>query len=157
MNKVHLRQHGLDIEKEARVTYVNSQDSAVMNVFLGLTKAGGTWPPTWIKIKREKPEVGRALKVLTQTDPLPNLAIVVRTDVPEGHAREVARNLFNMGKTQQGESILKSLETPGFETADSRTYAPVRRFLEMYERLFGSLPQPSRQQAAGIQAPSVSR
>jgi phosphonate transport system substrate-binding protein len=93
LNKVFLKEHGLDVETEARPQYVGSQDSAILNVFLGLTRAGGTWPPAWEAMKQQRPDVARALEVRWQTNPLTNLALVARDDVPEMRVRQMANTL----------------------------------------------------------------
>lgn len=140
MIKVHLKRMGLDIEKNSQVTYVNSQDSAVMNVYMGLTHAGGTWPPTWDAMKHERSQVTDALKVLTRTEALPNLALVARNDVPDEHVRKISQVLFRLHESIEGQEILKAMEIPKYQSADSRTYEPVRKFLKEYEQLFEKLP-----------------
>jgi len=55
MPKYFLKMKGLDVEKEATCLYVGSQESAIMNVYLGKTKAGCTWPPPWESLLSEHP------------------------------------------------------------------------------------------------------
>jgi phosphonate transport system substrate-binding protein len=141
MTKLFLKKHGLDVETEAVPKYVGSQDSSVMNVYLGLTRAGGTWPPTWDALKKERPDVVQALDVKWRTAPLVNLALVARSDVPEAHVRQVAAVLFDLHKSAHGRAILQRMEASRYEPATSVTYDPVRRFVGEYRRLFGDVPQ----------------
>jgi phosphonate transport system substrate-binding protein len=140
MTKVFMKRHGLDVEREATIRYVGSQDSAVLNVHLGLSKAGCTWPPTWDALQREHPEVVEQLEIRWQTESLPSLAVVVRADVPDDCIRRVADVLTGLHASIEGRAILAGMQIPRYEAATSTTYEPVRRFIDDYERLFGALP-----------------
>ena len=141
MTKMFLRQHGLNVEEESSPQYVGSQDSAVMNVYQGLTKAGCTWPPTWDFIEREQPEVVAALEVKWQTDSLPSLAVLARDDVPAEHQRVIGDVLFGLHDSAEGQKILRRMGIPRYEPASSAVYDPVRRFVEDYEHVFGNVPK----------------
>lgn len=45
MPQYYLHQHGINVNKEITNLYVGSQESSIMNVFLGNSVAGATWPP----------------------------------------------------------------------------------------------------------------
>jgi phosphonate transport system substrate-binding protein len=53
----YLQQEGLDVMNDIDVRYVGSQESSIMNVMLGETIAGATWPPPWIAMSKERPEL----------------------------------------------------------------------------------------------------
>jgi phosphonate transport system substrate-binding protein len=134
MNQVFLKQHGLDVEKEAIPKYVGSQDSAVMNVFLGLTRAGGTWPPTWEAMKMDRPDVVQALEIKWQTPPLVNLGLVARREISAERVRGIAAVLFNLHRSGPGREMLQRMGTSRYVPATSASYDPVRRFLHEYRR-----------------------
>jgi phosphonate transport system substrate-binding protein len=144
MPQYYLQTHGLDISKDIDVRYVGSQESSVMNVFLGNTAAGATWPPPWKALAKERPELEERLKVIWQTDTLPNNGLVVRGDVPEHIVSQVATLLFSLHTHPEGRAILARMELSRFEAATNDTYKPVREFIERFASLVRPLePQKS--------------
>lgn len=141
MPKYFLQSNGLDVEKDVTCLYVGSQESAIMNVFLGKTKAGCTWPPPWESFLLEHPEVKDALMVRWKTDPLVNNAVVYRNDVLPEHAAEFGRIIFALHNSADGKEILKRINLSRFEPVHQDEY--VRRvdlFLAKYQKVFGKLP-----------------
>ncbi len=120
--------------------YVGSQESAIMNVLLGKTVAAGTWPPPWEALLRRRPELARQLEVRWETPPLVNNGFVVRKDVPAEHVQLVESIVLHLHESARGRAILAAMEIDRFESADTRTFEPVRRFIADYERTFGKLP-----------------
>lgn len=45
MPQWYLHIHGINIHTDITNSYVGSQESSIMNVFLGKSAAGATWPP----------------------------------------------------------------------------------------------------------------
>jgi phosphonate transport system substrate-binding protein len=82
MPQYYLQTHGLDVNRDIAINYVGSQESSIMNVFLGNAAAGGTWPPPWKALAKERPQLLEEMDVKWQTEPLPNNGLVVRNDVP---------------------------------------------------------------------------
>jgi len=124
-----LHHHGLDINKDIENKYVGSQESSIMNVFLGTTVAGATWPPPWKALSDKRPELKDALKVIWETKSLPNNSIVVRKDVPDALALKVQGLLSNLHNTAEGKQILKRMYLSKFEPANNDTYNSVRTFV----------------------------
>jgi phosphonate transport system substrate-binding protein len=141
MPKVVLIKAGLNVEKDAKPVYVGSIDSVVMNVYSGLSAAGGIWPGTWEGMQKQRPEIIDALEIKWRSAPVGNVAFVARVDMPAAHVNAIAKALFDLDKTEQGRLILSRLNIPRIEPANSKTFDPVRKFLEEYKRLFGSLPE----------------
>ncbi|MFA6438201.1 MAG: phosphate/phosphite/phosphonate ABC transporter substrate-binding protein [Bacteriovoracaceae bacterium] len=141
MPKYFLKINGLDVEKELECRYVGSQESSIMNVYLGNTVAGCTWPPPWESFVREHPEVGDAVIIRWQTEPLINNGLVVRNDVSEHHRSIVANILFGLHRSPEGKTILKRINLSRFVAISQNEYVSrVTIFLNKYEHLFGSLP-----------------
>jgi phosphonate transport system substrate-binding protein len=130
----YFHQHGLDVMQDLDNRYVGSQESAIMNVYLGHTRAGATWPPPWRAFAKERPEVAAALEVKWQTESLPNNGLVVRHDVPAEIVAQVSVLLFNLHQHAQGQALLAPMELDYFEAADMKTYDPVRAFLARFEQ-----------------------
>lgn len=132
MPQYYLQTHGLDVMTELDNRYVGSQESAIMNVYLGNTIAGSTWPPPWKALSRERPELARELIVMWETESLPNNGLVVLPSVPEAVLKEVSRLLFNLHQTEQGKAILSVMLLSRFEEADNTTYQPVWDFIRNF-------------------------
>lgn len=142
MPQYYLQTHGLDVMKDIELRYVGSQESSIMNVYLGQVAAGATWPPPWRAYAREHPEVDAALKVMWQTDPLPNNSLMVRDDIDTALVAQVGAALFGLRVQERGKAWLDRMAVSGFVAADERDYQPVRRFLEEFQRAVRPLDSP---------------
>lgn len=125
--------NGLDINKDITNNYVGSQESSIINVYLGKSDAAATWPPPWIAFIKQKPEIAKEVMIKWETSSLPNNGLVVRDDVPEALVDKVAKIIFSLHTHEQGKKILKAMELSKFEAADNATYAPVREFIQKFE------------------------
>lgn len=130
----YLHNNGLNINKDIENKFVGSQESSIMNVFHGTTMAGATWPPPWKALSDERPELKAELKVIWETQALPNNGIVVRDDVPEELTMQVQNLLANLHTTQQGQEILQKMYLSKYEKADNDTYQIVRDFIENFAK-----------------------
>ncbi len=129
-----LHDHGIDVTRDIDNRYVGSQESAIMNVYLGTTAAGATWPPPWRTFAREHPDIAAQLDVRWETPSLLNNGLVVRDDVPDGLARAVGAVLFDLHASREGQAILAGMELSRFVPADDATYRPVAEFLDRFAR-----------------------
>lgn len=127
-----LHANGLDVMKDIEIRYVGSQESSMMNVYLGDVAAGATWPPPWRAFAREHPEVDAALKVMWETETLPNNSLIVRDDVPVDIAAQVEELLLHLHEQEQGKVWLEKMALSRFKAATSETYEPVRAFLRRF-------------------------
>jgi len=127
-----LHSHGLDVVHDLDKRFVGSQESSIMNVYLGDVAAAATWPPPWRALSAQRPELREALEIRWQTPPLPNNGLVARQDVPPAVVEQVGRILFALHTNEAGAALLQRMEQTGFEAADDATYQPVRDFLASY-------------------------
>lgn len=132
MPQYYLATHGLDIRHDIKALYVGSQESSIMNVYLGNVAAGATWPPPWKSFVIDHPAIAKQLVVRWRTFSLPDNGLVVRDDVPESLKNRVAALLFNLQNTEKGRIILARMPLSRFVQADESTYRPVREFLHQY-------------------------
>ncbi|QSA96572.1 phosphate/phosphite/phosphonate ABC transporter substrate-binding protein [Methylococcus sp. EFPC2] len=137
-----LHTHGLDVSRDIELRYVGSQESSIMNVYLGNVAAGATWPPPWRAYIREHPEVGAAVRVMWETESLPNNSLMARDDIPQDLVATVKGLLVEMHGTEQGRLNLERMALSRFESADGDTYVPVREFLDRFERAVRPLGRP---------------
>ncbi|GAB6043905.1 phosphate/phosphite/phosphonate ABC transporter substrate-binding protein [Endothiovibrio diazotrophicus] len=129
-----LKSHGVDVMTEIDNRYVGSQESSIMNVYLGETAAGATWPPPWRAFAKERPEVAAELEVKWRTETLPNNGLVARNDTPPTLVARVGELLFDLHNHPEGQAILAPMELSRFEPASEATYQPVVEFLKRFER-----------------------
>jgi len=134
MPQYYIHTHGLNVMKEVDNRYVGSQESSIMNVFLGDTVAGATWPPPWRALVKERPQLAEQLEIKWQTKPLPNNGLVSRNDIPDKLVQQVAKLLFELHTHEEGRAILKRMELSQFEAANDATYQPVREFLATFTK-----------------------
>lgn len=127
-----LQQNGLDVVREVENRFVGSQESSIMNVYLGNVAAGATWPPPWRKFQQDEPAKAEQLTVKWQTPSLPNNGLVARDDVRPELVEKVAELLFTLHDSGEGKALLARIPLSRFEPADSETYQPVRDFLTWF-------------------------
>lgn len=135
MPKYFLKSRGLDVEHNP-AHYVGSQESAIMNVYLGKTSAAGSWPLPWEQLLRDRPHVGEVLHVQWRTPPMINNGIVARKDVPKEHVALIMDTLVHLKDSEQGRRILGNIYLSCFEECDDDRYRAVKAFLEKYHKLF---------------------
>ena len=129
-----LHHAGLDVRRDLDNRYVGSQESSIMNVYLGESVAAATWPPPWRAFQKANPEVAAQLEVKWQTESLVNNSLMVRDGVPAPVLEQVRAALLTLDKSEAGRAILARMELSRFEAADDDTYDPVARFIETFER-----------------------
>jgi phosphonate transport system substrate-binding protein len=135
-----LHERGLPVSAyEAR--YVGSQESSIMNVYLGNTVAGATWPPPWIAFKKDHHDVAEQLKILWMTEPLLNNGLVARDDFPPELLQQVKNILFTLHVDKEGRDLLARIPLSRFEAANDAAYQPVREFIAQFDKNVRPLEQ----------------
>ena len=135
MPQYYLHTHGLDVNRDIENVYVGSQESSIMNVYLGQVAAGATWPVPWKAFVKEHPDKASQLEVKWQTEALLNNAWVVRKDIPPEMSQKVAAALFELNTSAEGRKMLERLPISRFEKADNTTYKPVEDYLERFSKV----------------------
>lgn len=134
MPQYFLQTHGIDVNRDIENLYVGSQESSIMNVYLGDVAAAATWPVPWMAFQKEHPEKAADLDVRWSTEPLVNNGLVARDDVSRDLVRKVGELLANMHADPAGRAILDDLPISRFEQADDATFAVVQKFLDEFSR-----------------------
>ena len=137
-----LVQSGLDIHRDIQNVYVGSQESSIMNVFLGTATAGATWPPPWRAFQRDHPTEAAALMPIWETAPLINNSVMARDDVPPALQQQVLRLLLDLTNSESGRNILARMETARFLASDNQAYDVVRSYVERFERKVRKVQEP---------------
>ncbi|WP_028579960.1 phosphate/phosphite/phosphonate ABC transporter substrate-binding protein [Desulfogranum japonicum] len=134
MPQYFLYQHGIDIHQDIHNTYVGSQESSIMHVFLGESAAGATWPSPWRLFQKKHPEKARYLQVQWQTESLLNNSVMARKDIAPELKHRLQKALYLLHETSSGRYILSTMETAKFHRADNSHYDVIRRFMEEFEQ-----------------------
>ncbi|MGB0723415.1 MAG: phosphate/phosphite/phosphonate ABC transporter substrate-binding protein [Gammaproteobacteria bacterium] len=137
-----LHDHGVDTRAAIENRYVGSQESSIMNVLLGDSMAGATWPPPWRLFQRDRPDDAAKLKVIWETPPLVNNSVMARDDIPEALVQKVSAVLHGLHETEQGRAVLAAMGTARFHPATDADYTPVRDFIDRFERDIRPVEQP---------------
>lgn len=134
MPQFYLHSHGINVNEDIGNSYVGSHESAIMNVYLGKSAVGTTWPPPWRLFQQDHPTEAAALEVLWETPPLVNNSVMVRDDVPTAIRNHVAKVLMDLEQTPAGPKILEGMQTARFYDADEKSYDAVREYIARFEQ-----------------------
>ncbi len=133
MPQWYMHQNGLDILNDIQNSYVGSQESSIMNVYLGKSAAASTWPPPWQAFIKERPEIAKEVEIKWTTSFLPNNGLVAKDNIPEELINQVSEIIFSLHKNTEGKKILAAMRLSRYEKADYTTYDPVRVFLKDFK------------------------
>jgi len=134
MPQWYLHINGINVTKDIKNSYVGSQESSIMNVYLGKSAASSTWPLAWNMFIKERPEILEKVKIMWETKSLPNNGLVVKEELDEKIIQQVSTILFNLQSHPEGQELLESMNISQFEQADTKTYESVVDFLEKFEK-----------------------
>ncbi len=134
MPQYFLHQHGINVHQDISNIYVGSQESSIMNVYLGQSAAGATWPPPWRLFQQDHPEEAAQLMVIWETAPLLNNSVMARDDLPEAMVDQTRAALLALPQTAEGPAILAGMSTARFHSADNASYQKVRDYIGAFER-----------------------
>lgn len=134
MPQYFLHQQGVDVNRDIRNAYVGSQESSIMNAYLGQSAAGATWPPPWRLFQRDHPAESAQLELIWETPPLMNNSVMLRDDVPAAVGETIRKTLLELPQIPEGQKILAGMSTARFHAADDASYAKVRDYVATFER-----------------------
>jgi phosphonate transport system substrate-binding protein len=140
MPRLWLATHGLDVNRDIDNRYVGSQESAILNAYLGEAAAGATWPPPWRAFQKAHPREASQLRVIWETPPLINNAVMARADLPADLVERVRDALLRLHEDTEGKNVLTAMETARIHAATDASYQVVRRFIADYEARVGPRP-----------------
>ena len=142
--KYFLHSHGLNVNKDIKPLYVGSMESSLMNVYQGNVAAGTAYPPAWRDFIKNQPQAASELKLMWETEPMPDNSLMARDDIPKELVERVAQALFSMHNNEEGRAILARMDLSMFKPAANDHYQSVRTFIKKYEASIGPVYQPSK-------------
>lgn len=134
MPQYFLFKQGINVNTQIDNRYVGSQESSIMNAYLGQVAAGVTWPQPWRSFQEDHPAEASQLKIMWETPHLINNSFMVRDDVPIAIREKVRSLLLNLHVTPEGRKILAGIETDQFYPASNTDYEIVRRYIAQFEK-----------------------
>lgn len=137
MPQYFLQTHGLDL-KQTKTLYVGSQESSIMNVYLGHSKASATWTIPWLDLQKHQPEIAEQLSVAWKTEALPNNSFMYhRKKVPVEIALQVQDMLAQLHTHEKGKQLLERMNIRQIYRAENADYKPVVNFLLQFKKEIG--------------------
>ncbi len=140
MPQLWLANQGLDVRRDIDNRYVGSQESAILNAYLGEAAVGATWPPPWRAFRQAHPTEAAQLRVIWETPPLISNAVMARTDLPADLVEKVRYTLTHMHQDPEGRRVLRAMDAVRIHPATDASYQVVRRFIADYEAKVGPRP-----------------
>jgi phosphonate transport system substrate-binding protein len=134
MPQYFLHQQGLNVNRDITNVYVGSQESSIMNAYLGKSAAGATWPPPWRLFQKDHPAEAAQLKLIWETAPLMNNSFMARDDIEQTVRDKVLTLILALEETPAGRTILTGMETARFHAADDASYDRVRDYVAVFEQ-----------------------
>lgn len=123
MVRKYLQSIGIEVERQMRVQYFGSQDSAILALYNGLVDVIGTWRPS---LRSMPPLIRQELKIIAETPPQPQMPIAVRDDMPAQEIERLQRALVGLAGSPRGQGIIRQLGFKrGFEMATDDEYREV--------------------------------
>ena len=134
MPQYFLHKNGINVQSDIQNTYVGSQESSIMNAYLGKSAVAATWPPPWRLFQKDYPAEAAELKVIWETPSLLNNSVMVRDDLRPEVREKIKAVLLGLSDTGEGQKILLNMSTARFHEADDKTYGKVREYVATFEK-----------------------
>jgi phosphonate transport system substrate-binding protein len=141
MPQWYMHEHGLDVNRDIINRYVGSQESAIMNAYLGEAAVGCTWPPPWRAFQAAHPKEAGELVVLWETSSLRNNSVMIRDDQPPGFGARLQELLLGLQDNPEGRKVLAGMETARFGPATSADYQVVQEYINRFEAVVRPVDQ----------------
>lgn len=134
MPQYFLYKQGVDVQRDLKNSYVGSQESSILNAYLGTSSAAATWPPPWRMFQKDHPAEAAQMRQIWETPPLINNSVMAHESVPLPIRQQVKALLVGLKKVPEGAAILANLETAAFYPADDQSYDVVQTYLQTFEQ-----------------------
>ena len=125
----HCRQHGLDVNKDLRLSFVDTQDGVVNAVYQGKVKVGFVREDALAPLK-DRIDLN-AITAIAHTDYYPTWCVAAFAETPPEVEREITRALLNLDPEKpEHRGILKAIGIAGFQEASDLDYDILRKALD---------------------------
>ena len=129
-----LKQKGLDVTKECKLTTVTGQDQAVLNVLNGDTDAAFVFEDARNTVKADNPNIMKEVVPIYFTKPIPNDTIAVRPGMNKKFEKKLAKAFIDIGKSKKGRKVIESIYShEGYDYAKDSDFNIVRKYGKIIE------------------------
>jgi len=135
LNTVFLFKKGVNIYKKSKLTYLESFESVILNVYLGRCSAGLTTINGWHSLLKQRPEIASKVALKWVTPSVAGNPLLVQNSVNEKTVSQLKRLILTMHTNEQGKNALAKLGFIKYVPADSNTYQPFKDLLKEYRDL----------------------
>ena len=134
MPQFYLHQHGINVNRDITNNYVGSQESSIMNAYLGQSAVAATWPVPWRLFQQDHPKEAAQLHQLWETPYLLNNSVMSGPRVPPAISQQVRKLLLELSTSSEGRTILSTMATARFHAADNTSYDKIRESVAVFEK-----------------------
>jgi len=127
-----LHTNGINVNKDIRISYHSSFESAMLSVYLGKSTAAMSWLANWKEFVSKRPEIESKVVIKWQTSPLMNVALLFRNDMDANIAAEIKKLFFNLQNSREGMEVLREINATKFVLANARNYQSLNEFVKKY-------------------------
>ena len=121
--KVHLRNNGIDPEKDVTITHHRSHVSCMQQVLIGEADACGTAAPA-VRFFQHKMKV--QLKPIAKSDQIPHPLFAVHPRVSAEERQAMQQRILEWAETPEGRKLLDAGKLLSFERIEDSAYDVVR-------------------------------
>jgi phosphonate transport system substrate-binding protein len=125
------------LREARRIIYAGSQESAVLQVYLGNADAAGVSRDGWAAFAAQYPHALPELETKWQTNGLSGPAVMAHSRISREHVQQMLSALTSLIEAPLGRSALLSAGVSEFRPGESASYDDVWEFVTDYRRLFG--------------------
>ncbi len=128
--KVYLKKHGIDMDREMKIFWAGSHDAAAMAVFRRQADVGGAKNHPFNKVGADNPAFKDAMAVLDESTAVPDNVFAVKKGLDPG-IREKIRSVFTgMDKDAEGKEVLRKFGASRFIDTRDADYKNLYRMVK---------------------------
>ncbi len=120
-----LRSAGLEVGEDVEIRHFKSFGSCMQDVLIGQSSACATGIAAQ-KIFEQR--MGVQLKMIYSTQPIPHMAFVVHSRLPEQDRALLQATIIGWKHSAHGKSIIEATRLPGFREVNDNDYDVIRNF-----------------------------
>lgn len=118
-----LVKNGLNPTRDLQTSFVTTHDAALLGVISGKSDAAAVASDVYEKLMREGKVKEGDVTILAKSDPIPNSAVVVRSDLSASDKAAIRSAILTVGNNPEA---VKSLTAEGFKEVSDSSYAILR-------------------------------
>lgn len=125
-----IKEKGLDLVKDAKLTTVTGHDQGVMSVLNGDTDAAFVFEDARTIVQKDVPDImDKVVPIYITKKPIPNDTISVRSDMSKAFRTKLAKAFKAVAKSKNGHQIISEIYShEGYVSAKDSDFNVVRKY-----------------------------